>query len=99
MNCLKQSGKTQINLHGEAGDMESVKRAAIMDEWRTKEFWPLIEKYKIPLSRIYNDADQTGLFYQKLPNSIYVDKKRKHEYKGAKQTLMPNSIYFECYKY
>jgi hypothetical protein len=63
-NCLKRNGTTQLNLHGEAGDMDPAKRAAIMDEWRTKEFWPLIEKYKIPLNCIYN-ADQTGLFYQK----------------------------------
>jgi hypothetical protein len=40
-------------LHGEAGDMDPAKGAAIMDEWRTKEFWPLIEKYKIPLNCIF----------------------------------------------
>jgi hypothetical protein len=40
---LKRNGKTQLNLHGEAGDMDPAKRAAIMDEWRTKEFGPLIE--------------------------------------------------------
>jgi hypothetical protein len=38
--------------------MDPAKPAAIMDEWRTKEFWPLIEKYKIPLNCMYN-ADQT----------------------------------------
>jgi hypothetical protein len=74
MNCLKRNGKTKLNLHGEAGDMEPANRAAIMDQWRSNEFWPfLIEKYKIPLNCIYN-ADQTGLFYQKLPNTICVDK-------------------------
>jgi hypothetical protein len=39
MNCLKQNGKTQLNLHGEAGYMEPAKHAAIMDEWRTNEVW------------------------------------------------------------
>jgi hypothetical protein len=31
-NCLKRNGKTQLNLHGEAGDMGPVNCAAIMDE-------------------------------------------------------------------
>lgn len=35
-------------------------------------------------SRICN-ADQTGLFYQKLPNRIYCDKKFRSDIKGVKQ--------------
>jgi hypothetical protein len=42
-----------------------------------------IKKYNIPLNRIYN-ADQTGLFFNKLPNRIYVDKEAK-DYCGVKQ--------------
>ena len=42
-----------------------------------------IEKYNISLNRIYN-ADQTGLFFNKLPNRIYVDKAAK-DYRGVKQ--------------
>ena len=33
---------------------------------------------------VYN-ADQTGMFYAKLPNSLYVDKNNKNDYKGSKQ--------------
>ena len=33
---------------------------------------------------VYN-ADQTGMFYAKLPNSLYVDKNNKNDYKGTKQ--------------
>ena len=52
-NCLKQNGESLLNLHGEAGDMDPAKGAAIMDEWRTKKFWQLIERYKIPLNCIF----------------------------------------------
>jgi hypothetical protein len=83
-NCLIRNGKVILNLQGEAGDMAAAEREKIMNEWRTMEFWPMIERYNVPMSCIYN-ADQTGLFYQKLPNTIYVDKSRKKEYKGAKQ--------------
>jgi hypothetical protein len=40
-------------------------------------------KYNIPLERVYN-ADQTGLFFNKLPNRIYVDKVA-NDYHGVKQ--------------
>ena len=33
---------------------------------------------------VYN-ADQTGLFFQKLPNSLYVDKAKKKDYAGTKR--------------
>ena len=36
-----------------------------MAEWRTK-FWALINKHDIEPSCVYN-ADQTGLYCQKLP--------------------------------
>jgi hypothetical protein len=58
---LKWNGKTQLNLHGEAGDMDPAKSAAIMDEWRTKEFWPLIE---ITLS------DEGKLSYTEMQTTI-----------------------------
>jgi hypothetical protein len=48
-------------LHGEAGDMDPAKSAAIMDEWRTKEFWPLIE---ITLS------DEGKLSYTEMQTTI-----------------------------
>jgi hypothetical protein len=42
-----------------------------------------MDKYNIPLNRIYN-ADLTGLFFNKLPGRIYVDKAAK-DYHGVKQ--------------
>jgi hypothetical protein len=59
--CLKWNGEAQLNLHGEAGDMDPANRAAIMDEWRTKEFWPLIE---IMLS------DEDKLSYTEMQTTI-----------------------------
>ena len=38
----------------------------------------------VPPSRVYN-GDQTGLYYQKLPNRMYVDKDTKHTHAGVKQ--------------
>ena len=40
---------------------------------------------------VYN-ADQTGLFYTKLPNSLYVPIENRKVYKGAKQMKSKNSI-------
>jgi hypothetical protein len=42
-----------------------------------------MDKYNIPLEHVYN-ADQTGLFFNKLPNRIYVDK-ASNDYDGVKQ--------------
>jgi DDE superfamily endonuclease/Tc5 transposase DNA-binding domain len=81
---LKRHGKIGINLHGEADDMLPEQRIKIVEDWKKDTFHPLIEKYNVPTNCIYN-ADQTGLFYQKLPNRIYVDKTQKKSYAGAKQ--------------
>jgi DDE superfamily endonuclease len=88
---LSRHSMVKLNLHGEAGDMDDNERAAIMDKWRKEECWPLIEKYRIPMERIYN-ADQTGLYYQKLPNTLYVDQKNRKNYQGAKQMKDKNRI-------
>jgi hypothetical protein len=42
-----------------------------------------MDKYNIPFERIYN-ADQIGLFFNTLPNLIYVDK-AANDYLGVKQ--------------
>ena len=43
-----------------------------------------IEFLNISQSCIYN-ADQTGLFYQKLPNQLYADKNAMRTTRGVKQ--------------
>ena len=71
---LKHSGMTGIKLHGEAMEIDAEQRIAIINKWKEEEFHPLIEKHNVAPRCIYN-ADQTGLFYQKLPNRIYVEKR------------------------
>jgi hypothetical protein len=41
-----------------------------------------VEFYDVSVDHVYND-DQTGLFYNKLPNRIYVNKDQ-HDYHGIK---------------
>jgi hypothetical protein len=42
-----------------------------------------MEKYNVPFERLYN-ADQTGLFFNKMPNRIYLDKDNA-DFRGVKQ--------------
>ena len=43
-----------------------------------------MEEYGIPPSCVYS-GDQTDLYYQKLPNRMYVDKDTKSTYVGIKK--------------
>jgi hypothetical protein len=58
--------KRQSFLKGEAASVDPEKAASEMLRFRQ-----LIEKQGIPPDRIYN-ADETGLLYNKLPNTIYL---------------------------
>ena len=49
-----------------------------------KEFHKQVDYIRLPQARIYN-ADQTGLFYKKLPNIIYINKAEQKNYSGNKQ--------------
>ena len=80
---LKRHGIERINLHGEAMDMTEDERIRVMAPWK-KELEELIEDKKNSPKCLYN-ADQTGLFFQKLPNSLYVEKCRAKDYAGVKQ--------------
>ena len=81
---LKRSCTAGIKLHGEAMEIDVEQRIATMNKWKEEQFHPLIEKFNVLPQCIYN-ADQTGLFYQKLPNRIYVEKARAKDFKGTKQ--------------
>ena len=48
------------------------------------KFHFLVNKYKLDPSCVYN-ADQMGLYFQKLPNHMYVDAKKKKSYASVKQ--------------
>jgi hypothetical protein len=88
---LNRHGRVGINLHGEGATMDEKTRIEVINNWKETEFHPVVEEFDIPLARIYN-ADQTGLFYQKLPNHIYVDKQKKRDYFGAKEMKDKNRL-------
>ena len=73
----------RIKLHGEADDLTEEDVEAVMTSWKA-ELQELAEEKDVGPYCMYN-ADQTGLFYQKLPNSLYVQKKNKKKFKGTKQ--------------
>jgi hypothetical protein len=83
-NTLKRHDKIGISLHGEADDVTLEDRLQVVDKWKMEEFHPLIDKYKVPPERIYN-ADQTGLFYQKLPTDFMLINRRSKSLLGQKQ--------------
>ena len=72
-NTLNTHGIERINLHGEADDLSDEEVAAVMGPWRN-ELRELMEEKQVGPSCLYN-ADQTGLFYQKLPNSFTYKKR------------------------
>ena len=58
---------------------------------RRKDFHANIVELDTPLECVYN-ADQTGLYYQKLQNRVYVDEANKKDYSGVKQIKEKNRI-------
>ena len=76
-NVMARNGIVGINLHGEASELDNDEQEKMMKEWKEKKFHPVIEKHNIPPGRVYN-ADQTGLYYAKMPNCLcgQVAKKR-----------------------
>ena len=75
----------------EGNDLSQEEFDEIMIPWR-KEFHRIIVEKGIPPNCIYN-ADQSGLFYQKLPNSLYVSKDEKYDYRGEKQIKIKNELH------
>ena len=80
---LKRGDFTRINLHGEGEEMSQEQFDKVMTPWR-KELRELCEEKGVSPKCVYN-ADQTGLFYQKLLNSLYVRKGEAKTLKGKKQ--------------
>jgi len=67
---LKNNNIVHVKLHGEANDITEEEANRLIAPFM-KELADLITEFSVPPERIYN-ADQTGLFYNKLPNSLYV---------------------------
>ena len=82
-NMLQTYNLTGVNLHGEANDIPEEERSAEMAKFRAK-LDSKIKELGIGPECLYN-ADQTGLFYQKLPNWLYVSKDEKSKFAGVTQ--------------
>jgi len=81
--CLKRNGIVGFSLHGEANEISDEDRVRVINVCRD-EIKETIVRYGVAVGCVYN-ADQTGLFYNKLPNRMYADKVRRKTLKGAKQ--------------
>jgi hypothetical protein len=63
--------------------MDDKEHEQIMSTWREK-FWKKLRDSNIPPECIYN-GDQSGLFFNKMPNRMYIDKKNhRKSTKGVK---------------
>ena len=72
----------RINLHSEAYELSDEEVADLMRPWQI-ELLELAEEKEVGPSCMYN-ADKTVIFYQKLPNSLHVQKNNKSNFKGTK---------------
>jgi hypothetical protein len=80
---LRDHNLIGVLLHGEANDMGDEESERIMSAWREK-FWKKLHDHNILPECIYN-GDQSGLFFNKMPNRMYIDKNSwKSTTKGVK---------------
>jgi hypothetical protein len=71
-----------LRLHGEANEVSEQEAEENMDLFR-KELHYLMSTWNVDPERVFN-ADQTGLFYQKLPNRVYCKKYMAGSVRGSK---------------
>jgi Uncharacterized conserved protein len=88
--CFERHGIVGFNLHGEANECDEEVAKKSGEELR-KQLADLIERFDIPRSHIYN-ADQTGLYYTKLPNRIYGSKADRKTLAGTKQMTSKDRV-------
>jgi hypothetical protein len=93
-NLLNRHELVGVSLHGEKNEVSEEEAEDLMRPFRV-ELEELVSKYSIPLERIFN-ADQFGLFFQKLPNRIYCNKKERRTIRGVKQMKDKNRISSMC---
>ena len=89
---IKSNNKVVTNLHGEANDMIDEEREIIMSPWR-KYFYARIVEVDTPPEFVYN-ACQNGLYYQNLPNRVYINEANKKGYYGVKLIKYKTRITF-----
>ena len=80
---MKRNKKVGIQFCGEANDMTYEDMEIIMSAWHKNFRAKIAEKYTPP-ECVYN-ADQTGIYYNKLPNCVYGDEANKKDCAGVKQ--------------
>ena len=80
---LRRQKYCSKRLNGEAGDISSEDVGAATSEFRTK-LTAMMEKEDIPVERLFN-ADQTGLYYRKMPDRTYCHESVRKELRGCKQ--------------
>ena len=79
----QDEGMIGINLHGEGNNMTDEASKKLMDPW-LDEFWKKLDDLNIKKEHLYN-ADQTGLYYNKMPHRMYLNSNRRKLVKGVKQ--------------
>jgi GAF domain-containing protein len=79
-NLIENYGRISL---AEIRAFEERERMETVAAWKTKTH-RIIEDEGISPERFYN-ADQTGLFYTKLPNKVHIDKETRQNTKGTKQ--------------
>lgn len=79
-----------MKLAGEAGDVDLVAAATSMQIFRS-ELDDICSSHDIPMERIFN-ANQTGLYHQKLPNNMYFRKNERSTIRGSKIMKDKNRI-------
>ena len=79
---LRRGGFIEWNLHGEYGQVNTQKAEELMHEFRAKILKAKVDN-DIPLERCFN-ADQTRLYYKRLPKTIYCLKEERLNLRGTK---------------
>ena len=86
---LRRYDRNDMRFDGD-DDLAETERESVMTQWR-KELEDIIEDKNLTLDDVYN-ADQSNLFYQKLPSAIFIDQEAKKQYEGAKAMKDKNSV-------
>ena len=84
-------------MHGEGNEVTKEDAERLMIKF-CLEMATIREKNAIPLNRIFN-ADQTGLFYQKLPNRTYCLITERQTVRGVKRMKDKERITVMLYTY
>jgi len=72
-----------VRLHGEASEMSVEMAEQTMHSFRV-DLQSKMDAYNVPKERVWN-ADQSGLYFQKLPNRMYCKPEERATMRGVKQ--------------